>query len=154
MVFIAGFRNVLSRLKSPKTRSVAIAQQVLERVNLGRHDKIVFMQAANFVGLEGHGAITPAKIDIRVMPLGLSKVSNPRTKRLSVNEVGKRKIALNPRCIRVKAPTRHTLHQTAGRIKIKPRHSALAWHAGLSGEGEIVCHCNLYIFEYAVIEML
>lgn len=36
-------------------------------IYLGRHDKVIFMQAVDFVGLELHSAVTPANGDISVM---------------------------------------------------------------------------------------
>lgn len=59
----------------------------LNRIDFGSHDEVVFVQAANLMGVEKHDAETPAIMDIGMMVFRLGKYTDLHCKRLRLHKV-------------------------------------------------------------------
>ena len=80
------------------------------------------------MGLKGYRTISPAQIDIRVVPFLFGKITNLITERLRIGEVFEREVSFNPRCIFVQLPAVNVTNRVFGGVQIESRHTALTGH--------------------------
>jgi hypothetical protein len=77
----------------------------IQFIDFGGHDKVVFVQAADLVGIEQDAGVAPTESDVGMMPLLFGQIAHSVDERQGSSEVFERESAFDPRAILQQLPT-------------------------------------------------